>query len=303
MIKFFLINDLNGNNYPIKKTFLEIINSKKKVIIFIPNKNIKTILLRELNKKFTPNEKYSVHVESEIEKFLLLHNAKNYKVIFLYLNEARLKKINIEKFYNIESIIIVTGKLDALISGIDKNLYSIEFFEAIEHRKPEYEKYLYNYLNKWSNKSKLTNEEIEQWVVDAISIARERVYIQSPWFNNTFSKRFLYLLVNALSRGVQVKLFYGMGDDARYEKTIETIALIEVELTDLGNFEAVEVNSHSAEIIIDSYNLTSSQNIGSSTFGEWGETGTLRKCNSKELKEAINAMYVMQKNKEGEYEV
>lgn len=106
-----------------------------------------------------------------------------------------------------------------------------------------------------------------------LSEAKECIWLSYPWFNMYCVKNDLKYLQKALSRGVKITIYWGIGnndsgyDNSRYEKSRQAIQWLKEHL-DSKNLKVYPSDSHRKIALCEKYVLFGSQNIMSYRYSE-----------------------------------
>lgn len=98
--------------------------------------------------------------------------------------------------------------------------------------------------------------------------AEEYIYMSYPWFNDFAVKSDLYLINQALRRGVKFRICYGFGNDERYRDTVAAINWLKNNISVSDAVTFVRVNSHRKIILCEKYILYGSQNMMTYRYNE-----------------------------------
>lgn len=135
---------------------------------------------------------------------------------------------------------------------------------------------------RYLNKLGLTSYEITDCVSCLINRSKYVLVIACPWWNDSC---YIYIaaIVDALERGVNVTIYFGIGDsDERKSKTLRTINHLKSVCYKYDNINFVEIVNHSAVIVSDRFYLNSSKNFMSVVDEYCLDLGELQEKESKE---------------------
>ncbi len=150
--------------------------------------------------------------------------------------------------------------------GINKGIIigkqGIEQISTNENRRLKESQHLLRYREIWGNKRFLDDDEVKYWILDSINIAKNNIFLECPWFNKEAFKIYKKPIINAVNRGIDVRIKYGIqcDTDKRYIKTEEVIIDLELEIGDKTNFKLIKSNTHKKIAFIDNFYLLATLN-------------------------------------------
>lgn len=229
------------------------IDDTENVLVIFSDEKIKFLVLSLLeDRDFIINKNIKCILEDNIYKDS--YNEKTYILMFA------------DKFKNYNEVIKQISSNDIKIKVIGNVTDTEPTYSNIYNEKM---KYIIKYKEKWDKVRYLKKDNIKLWLLDSINIARDRIYLECPWFNENAFNYYKNAIIRALDRGVEVRINFGINsnsDDKRYKKTKSLMLKLEYELDKYEKFSIHEVNTHKKIAIIDSFCLIGSYNYASNSM-------------------------------------
>lgn len=248
------------------------INSKIKNRIYYYDDDLERMINILIYNIIRENSNITIVVGQEKHKTIILSKLKS-KGLWIsdevkiieeeeFLRTASNNETHIIMFSNIINNYKRVDEKIGINKGIIIGKKGIEQISTNENRLLEESQHLLRYRERWGNKRFLYDDEVKYWILDSINIAKNNIFLECPWFNKEAFKIYRKPIINAVNRGVDVRVKYGIkcDTDKRYIKTEEVITDLELEVGDKTNFKLIKSNTHKKIAFIDNFYLLATLN-------------------------------------------
>lgn len=147
--------------------------------------------------------------------------------------------------------------------------------DALQSENADLKNYIAQAIDEGSGIETLKKDNAVSALHQLYKDANQYIHLMYPWYNHNSVEQDLPLLKQAIDRGVEIYIYYGIGeklsshdDKKRARKTINAVDYLEQEC-DSPLIHSIAVNSHQKIAICDRYALFGSHNLMSNRSNEW----------------------------------